>query len=254
MGRAAMLHGGRAPPGVVVSSAAWRRLDEFVGSVGARGVTAGSGSYANAGCTTSGGKQDYEWEPGASASGFTLGLSSGVASIETVGGARLACTGASGAGNYVGSKQIGGLVLTLSGCERDGMTCASAGAPAGEIVSSALEGVLGVEKLGASTSKDKLGVELFPVGHAGSLTEFSCGGETVSLRGSAIAPVKSNEMATTPTMRFKASRGRQKPAGLLGEAADPLEASFNGAPFEQAGLTLAGAASGEQGLEMNSVE
>ena len=32
-----------------------------------------------------------------------------------------------------------------------------------------------------------------------------------------------------------------------------LEASFQGGPFEQAGLTLAGTVSGEQALEMNSV-
>ena len=160
-----------------------------------RKLAPGSGPYANAGCTTSGGKQDYAWETGAPASGLTIGLSAGAAVIETVGGGKLACTGASGAGSYVGSKQLGGLVLTLSGCEHAGTSCSSAGAPAGEIVSGTLEGALGVEKLGAIASKDKLGLDLFPAGRTGPLMEFNCGAEAVSLRGSVIAPVKANKMA-----------------------------------------------------------
>ncbi len=219
-----------------------------------RKLAPGSGPYANAGCTTSGGKQDYAWETGAPASGLTIGLSAGAAVIETVGGGKLACTGASGAGSYVGSKQLGGLVLTLSGCEHAGTSCSSAGAPAGEIVSGTLEGALGVEKLGAIASRDKLGLDLFPAGRTGSLMQFNCGAEAVSLRGSVIAPVKANKMAVATTLKFKASRGRQKPAGFVGEAADVLEASFQGGPFEQAGLTLAGTVSGEQALEMNSVQ
>ncbi|MGD0452191.1 MAG: hypothetical protein ABSB69_01215 [Solirubrobacteraceae bacterium] len=214
-------------------------------------VAKGTGKYASAGCTTLGGKADYEWDPGAVKSGFTL--TSAAVTFETVKRSKVTCTGATGLGRYTGYKAVGGVSLTLTGCERSGERCSSAGAGAGEIVSRPLEGVLGVEQLGASASQDKIGLDLFPVGRAGSLIAFSCGVSTASLRGSVIVPVKANRMSLASTLKFKASKGRQKPEGFAGEARDVLEASFDEGPFEQAGLTATVTQANEEAVEVNPV-
>ncbi len=212
----------------------------------------GSGDYANSGCTSAGGSDSYEWFAGVVKAGFTT-KSSGSATFETIKGVKLTCTGEAGAGRYSGSKVVDGVVLTLSGCERSGERCASAGAHAGEVVSRPLEGVLGIERLGASASSDKLGLDLFPAGDAGALLEFTCGVTSVSIRGSVIAPLKANKMASSAVLKFKASKGRQKPEGFVGGAADVLEESVNGGSYEQTGLTLTSTQTGEEAVEANSV-
>ncbi|MGO9320283.1 MAG: hypothetical protein ACLQBY_05725 [Solirubrobacteraceae bacterium] len=67
-----------------------------------------------------------------------------------------------------------------------------------------------------------------------------------------IVPVKANKMSLTSTLKFKASKGRQKPEGFAGEPKDILEASFDEGPFEQAGLTATIAQTGEEAVEVNS--
>ena len=163
----------------------------------------------------------------------------------------MTCTGATGAGRYTGYKTVGGVILTLTGCARSGERCASAGAAAGTIVSSTLEGLLGVEALGASAGADKIGLDLFPVGRAGSVIAFSCGVTTALLRGSVIVPVKANRMSLSSTLKLKESKGRQKPEGFAGEAKDVLEGSFDGGPFEQAGVTATITQAGEEAVEVN---
>ena len=68
-----------------------------------------------------------------------------------------------------------------------------------------------------------------------------------------IVPVKANKMLLTQTLKFKASKGKQKPESFVGEPKDILEASFNGEPFEQAGLTLTATQTSEEAVEVNSV-
>ena len=58
-----------------------------------------------------------------------------------------------GVGEYTGRKTVGGVVLTFAGCERLGEPCTSAGSTSGEIVTSALEGMVGIEKLGATAKE-----------------------------------------------------------------------------------------------------
>jgi hypothetical protein len=128
----------------------------------------------------------------------------------------------------------------------------SAGAGAGEIVSKTLEGTLGVEQLGASAGQDKIGLDLFTVGNAGPLLAFSCGATTASLRGSVIVPVKANKMSPSATLKFKASKGRQKPEGFAGEAKDVLEASFDEGPFEELGLSTTTTQTSEEPVEVNA--
>ncbi len=213
----------------------------------------GSGDYANSGCTKPGGSDTYEWAAGALKAGFTTAIASGSATFETVNGSKVTCTGESGSGKYRDSKAVQGVVLTLTGCTRSGEGCASAGARAGEIVSSSLEGTLGIEKLGASAGADKLGLELFPVGETGPLVEFTCGATSVSIRGSVIVPVSAGKMSITTTLKFKASKGKQKPESFVGGAKDVLEQSVDKAAYEQAGLTLSAGQLNEEPLEANPV-
>ncbi len=67
-----------------------------------------------------------------------------------------------------------------------------------------------------------------------------------------IASVAANKMLTTQTLRFSASKGRQKPEGFVGFPADVLEASFDGGTLEQAGLTAKLAETNQEQVEINS--
>lgn len=184
--------------------------------------------------------------------GFTTRLTSGSVTLQTAKGAKLTCAGETSGGSYTGDKTVGGVVLKLTGCALAGEKCSSAGALAGEIVSRSLEGALGVDQLGASESKNKLGLDLFGTGGGGSVAEFSCGPTAVALRGSVIVPVTANKMASSSALEFKASKGKQKPESFAEGATDVLEASFAGAPFEAIGLTLAGTQASEEAVEVSS--
>lgn len=215
-------------------------------------VTKGEGEYANAKCTQTGGKDNYEWVPEAPAPGFTSTLTSSSVTLETVKGSTVACTGETSTGDYTGSKTVGAVVLTLTGCQHNNEDCSS-GATAGQLVSSPLEGVLGVEKLGATDAKNKIALELFATEKTKPIMEVSCGDSTVTLRGSVIVPITSNKMSLAQVFKFKATRGKQKPESFAGEAKDVLEASFNGQPVEQTGLTLTTTQTSEDEVEVNSV-
>ena len=52
-----------------------------------------------------------------------------------------------------------------------------------------------------------------------------------------IVPVKANKPAATQTLKFKASKGVQKPEAFAGGAKEVLEQSTDGGAYEQAGLT-----------------
>jgi hypothetical protein len=124
----------------------------------------------------------------------------------------------------------------------------------GEVVTNALEGVLGVEKRGSTASKDKVGLDLFPTGKEGLIAEFSCGSATVKLSGSVIGPIAAiDKMALTATLKFAGSRGKQVPEAFEGEPKDILESSFSGGAFEQTRLTLTATQTSEEEVEINAV-
>jgi hypothetical protein len=210
----------------------------------------GSGDYANSGCTspTAGGR--YEWTAGVLKTGV---ISSGAgATLEAVGGSRVTCTAESGTGRYAGNDTLGAVVLTFTGCARAGAACSSAGAHGGEVVSPPLEMTLGVETLGTSASSDRLGLDLSGAGGSGTLLQFTCGATTVSLRGSVIVPLKANKPALTQKLKFKASKGKQRPESFAGGSRDVLEESVGAGAYEQAGLSLAATQTGEETVEANA--
>jgi YVTN family beta-propeller protein len=198
----------------------------------------------------------YEWEPGVLKAHFTTEIKELTkVKLQTVKGSKVTCTGETSTGEYTGLKTVGGVVLTLTGCELASpkAKCASAGAAAGEIVTKQLEGVLGIDTLGETAAKNRIGLDLFPVGKTGPLMEFSCASTTVSVQGSVIVPVTGNKMLLTVTVKASATLGKQKPENFVGEPKDILEESFNGGRFEQTGLTLTTTQTNEEAVEVNSV-
>ena len=83
--------------------------------------------------------------------------------------------------------------------------------------------------------------------------EFSCGSTTVAIRGSVIVPISANKMLLAVKLDASASKGKQNPESFVDEPNDILEESFNGAAFEQTGLTLASTQTNEEEVEVNSV-
>ena len=217
-------------------------------------VATGTGKYASSGCTSFGGKERYEWDPGVLKAGFKTKITSGSVTVQSaLKSSKVTCTGETSAGEYTGLKTVGNVTLTLTGCARGTEKCSSAGAAAGEIVTKSLEGTLGVEKLGASKAANKIGLDLFATGHAGAFMEFSCASATVSVQGSVIVPVSADKMLLSVKLKASASKGKQKPESFVGEPKDILEESFNGAALEQTGLTLSTTQSNEEEVEVNSV-
>jgi len=214
----------------------------------------GEGRYASSACTSTGGKDRYEWRPGVSDAAFQTSLASGAVTLETATtSAKTRCAGETGAGRYTGPRTVGDVTLALTGCKRSSESCASAGAAAGEIVTKPLEGALGVDKLGAKSAGDKIGLDLFPAGRAGAVVEFSCGATSLAVAGSVIVPVTTNKMLLSAKLRASASKGRQKPEAFVGEGRDVLEQSLDGGAFEQVGLTLLMSQANEEAVEVNSV-
>jgi hypothetical protein len=197
----------------------------------------------------------YEWELEVfQKAPFKTKLTSGAITLESaVATSKVTCTGEASGGEYAGMKTVAGVVLTLTGCTRSGEKCSTAGRTAGEIVTKSLEGILGIEKIGSTSAKDKVALELYPVGKTGPLMEFSCAGTGVSVRGSVIVPVKPDKMSLTQALKFKATKGKQKPESFEGGPKAILEESFNGGTFEQTGLTAAITQTNAEDVEINSV-
>jgi len=218
------------------------------------------GKYEDAGCTTKGSGKNYEWHPafGGSAplekTGFSNAIKEGtVAELETVGGSLVTCTGESASGKYTGNKTVGSVVVTFTGCSAFGMSCKSEGAATGTVVTYALEGVLGVEELGAEPSLNKIGEALFPIGHSGPIGELKCGGVLMTITGSIISPVTANAMKLTATVKSKAVKGKQRPENFVGEPPEVLMTSIEGGTPEQGGETLTVNQANEEKIEINSV-
>jgi hypothetical protein len=238
---------------VVASGTASAAAPEFGRCLAQKG-----GKFLNSGCTKAAtpGKEKFEWFPGVVKNHFTSKLKEGIPTLETVSGTKITCKGESNPGEINSPKSVAGVVATFTGCETTGLKCASAGQPEGQIVTAALEGVLGVEKVGTKTPlNDKLAVELHaPVGQ--NIAEFVCAGIPVVVRGSVLHPVASNKMLISNAEKFTASKGEQKPDKFAGEPVDAhiLESNTNGGPFEEAGQTITVLATAEEKLEANTTQ
>jgi hypothetical protein len=240
---------------VIAGSASATPSPEF-----GRCVAQAGGKYANSGCTkVEAGKEKFEWHSGVVKNHFTGKLKEGIPTLETVGKTKITCKTEENPGEINTPKSVAGVVAKFTGCETSGLPCKSAGAAEGEIVTSSLEGVLGVEKIAIVEGKEvpaknKLAVELHaPAGQ--NIAEFSCAGLPVVVRGSVLHPVVAGKMLLSSTEKFVAKAGEQKPDKFAGEPVDAhiLESNTNGGPFEEAGQTITVLSTAEEKLEANPV-
>jgi hypothetical protein len=218
------------------------------------------GAYSDAGCTGTGAGKNYEWYAAFGSAhplehfGFSATIKEGTtALLESVGKAQIICEGEGSTGEYTGNKTVGKFVSTFTKCSAFGVSCKTTGAAEGTIVTGPLEGVLGVEETGTEPSLNKIGQDLFPIGHTGAIAEFSCGGVPLSITGSIISPVTPNAMKLTTQIKTKEAKGKQKPEAFVGETPDPLMANFGEGSPERAGETLTTNQTNEEKVEVNSV-
>lgn len=222
-----------------------------------------SGEFEDSSCTKAAGgtSGSYEWHPafGGSAplekASFSIALKEAtVSTLETVTKTQMTCEGVSSGGQYTGNKTVGNVIVTFTKCSAFEASCASAGSPVGTIVTHTLEGTLGVEEVGAAPVENAIAEDLFPVGRSGPIATFSCSGLPVAITGSLIAPVQSNAMKPSVSVKFKAVKGKQKPEGFAGEPADVLFTKIGSeGPLEQSGETMNVIQTNEEKVEVNSV-
>jgi len=223
----------------------------------AKGV---KGAFSSAACTTFATEKAfaYEWQPGLGAKAkFTMTHNAGTAEkIETATKQKIVCTGATGSGEYTGTKTFANVVLRLTGCELSGVKCTGGeGAAEGELVTATLAGALGMEKkspLGAA--KDKIAWDLAPAVEGTPFLTFMCGATAGVVNGSMIGPVVVNKMSTKPVIKWVEAAGKQKPESFEGQPKDILATQFGGeGPFVQTALGLVTTGLIEESLEINSV-
>ena len=236
---------------IMASAAASAEAPEF-----GRCLAKTGGKFSDAGSTKGvASKGKFEWTAGLEKSKFTSAMTTGSATLETVKGTKITCTKESSPGEFkANNKEVAGVIAKFNECVTSGLKCKSTGAAEGEIITSSLEGQLGVEKKGATKAADKLALELHaPAGQ--KVAEFSCAGLPVVVMGSVLHPVVSNKMLLTAVEKFTATKGEQKPSEFAGEPADShiLESNTNGGPFEEAGQTITATATYEEKVEASSV-
>jgi len=224
-------------------------------------AVAGGAGFTGATCTTPVGTgAKYEWTSVILKPKFNSVIKAETtATLETVGGTKITCTGESGPGEIKNSTEIGKVEPVFTGCSSSGLKCNSAGQPEGTIKTAPLGGVLGVEKVTIVegkevASKNKLAVELHSE-TAGDIADFSCTGLTVEVKGSVLHNAKANAMYLTATEKFTAAKGEQKPDKFAGGPVDQhiLESNTNGGPFEEAGQTITAIVTNEEKIEASSI-
>jgi hypothetical protein len=240
-----------------------------------RCVKQAGGSWKNMTCTAAAvpGEERYSWIPAFEAEnpyneahpprlGFTAVSKPETAmELESAGDnpqkirSAFVCRLATMHGTVTGPKESRVEDLVLRGCET-GAKCNSPGADYGEVRVASLEGLLGIEKEGATKAMDKVANALSPVGGA-AFSEISCGGIGVPVRGTVLAKVAANAMKSTPVVKFAERRGVQKPDAFVGGPLQTLESWWTNVPgseYEQSGLALTLVQTNEEKLSISTLE
>ena len=206
-------------------------------------VAAGKGTFSSSKCTTAGGKKGYEWDPGAGKGGVTF--SGGAVKLETPAKKVVSCKAAAGKGHVVASG-LTGVSLAFTDCEKEHSACTSAGATAGEVRTSALSGLLAWEKKGK-----KAALDLSAAPHA-LFAGFTCASQAEELQGSVIVPIKSSKASTATALKFKESKGIQKPSEYeTAEGVKVKDSLLIGGVSEAIGLSGTITLTSEEALEVN---
>ena len=122
------------------------------------------------------------------------------------------------------------------------------GRASGEIESDQLEGVLGW----ISAPKGKVGLALRPLASEPAFAEYFCGSSLFTLTGGVIVQVKANKMLVTETLKYKAAKGRQKPAQFEAGAPETLTSTPFGEAPQATALTMTATLTFAQPLEINT--
>jgi hypothetical protein len=195
------------------------------GAVPERGKCSSGKEFENKGCTISGSKDKYKWVANVKTA-FTSTSGASVTRSRTPEGAELPpveCAKSKSKGDYLGPKGSE-FTTTFEGCTSAGEKCTGgAKAKAGEIVTNKLEGTLGFISPGV------VGEDVKAVG-GGVIASFRCGANEVEIDGSVIGEIGSgvyNMAASSETLTFKESGGKQEPTKLEGGSEDTLKAEVN---------------------------
>lgn len=188
------------------------------------------GQYSDRECTmTTGSPKLWEWRP-ATNGGFAV--QKGKSKFATAAGA-LECSGLRGQGTFADAKTIDEFDYRFTGCKLGASLCASSGAAAGEVVTSALVVHLGFAEVAGAhkTTQQVSAVEFSPVAGEAPFAQFVCGANSVTLAGAPIAEISHKAKTRTLAISFKAAKGKQAIQHLLATPGRPLEDSVNGGPF-----------------------
>jgi hypothetical protein len=207
--------------------------------------------YTSNKCTVAGEgtKAKYEWLAGASNHKFKT--SGGAGKLETVDGKVVTCEHESSEGEFdpTNFKQETTSVR-FAGCKSEGFPCTTEGLKEGELETRELVGEVGFE-----TGK-KTALELRPAPSAGGLfISFKCIGIKIEVRphGGILVPIKNDKMKTTETLKYKSTKGKQKPVKWANSSEEQyLESNFADEGWEQAGQTITSEVTGEEALELNT--
>lgn len=208
-------------------------------------------------------EQKYEWYPAFGPNGkgeektiepskrFYTTVSKELAPIklETVKGEGVTCKKQTSEGEYTGPKTNRAYNVVFTGCESAGLPCISTnpkGTRSGEILVKELVGVIGIEKVGVKEGKEDPALDkianLFTPASGEIFTEFECSGLKLVVKGEVMVPITGNKMLTTQTVKFAASKGKQKPERFAGEPLSVKRVLFAKnsklEEFFQAGQTL----------------
>jgi hypothetical protein len=222
-----------------------------------------SGSYSDSKCTKAvapaekESKGKYEWLPGPGPkNGFTS--SGGTATLATKGGKTVTCTSEKSSGEFIAGtdNKHEQTTVEFAGCKSNTFACTTAGKASGELVTNELLGEVGFE----NAAKKKTALKLYPAPSAkGKFIEFKCIGLEVKVRGKGeeagagiLVNVKNDKMTATETLKYKATKGVQKPVKWEGPNPETyLESNFENLGYEQSGQTITSTVKGEEPLELN---
>jgi hypothetical protein len=162
---------------------------------------------------------------------------SGRVSLETVGKVKATCAASTQVGEMLGPN-TGTATLRSSGCEAVGLKCTTAGAAAGEIVTSVLSVSLGY----INRTNEEVGLDAASPPTGAPFARFACGPFKIVVTGSVIGKITPIRKKVQPAghfaLKLTQAKGKQKPSKFEGGPTDVLESSVNGMPFEEEGVSL----------------
>ena len=159
------------------------------------------------------------------------------------------CKAGTSTGEFVGSR-LKSETLVLTGCELTSSKaqCQTLGAGAGEIKTSSLVGELGFI---VKAAKPTVGWTLTSTGP--SIAAITCGAVQSAITGSVIAPVSAvDKMRSSFALKYKASKGKQKPEALEKGAIETLVWN-EGSSHLQLGLSATETITTEEALEVKAL-